>query len=69
LLIDSQLHILEESAVYRSMVRVSFHVGHSPIILKWKCRCHQVESTFSLEFGGRAAYMETNNENNENNEA
>ena len=33
---------------------VTFHVGHWPTRFEWKCRCHEVESTFALEFVGQS---------------
>jgi hypothetical protein len=38
------------------MLRVIFHVGRLPTM--WKYRFHHVESTFPLESGGQAAYIE-----------
>ena len=40
--------------------RVSFQVGHLLAGFYWKCRFHLVISIFSLEHGGRVAYVETN---------
>ena len=45
---------------WKLTLRVSFNVSCSSTRLKWKCRCHQVESIVPLEHGGWAAYVETN---------